>query len=148
MTPVALLALLTMAVAAPALGQAGGSFIGAWTIAKAERAPWASAGAGMRPGQDGKALVGKAVIIEEARVTGPAPLACRNPDYEVKDYTPDMLFEGALTEPEKQAATLGFGQEPVPTLITGCPARIEFHLKPAGTLLFRLDSVVYTLVRR
>ena len=49
--------------------------------------------------------------ILQDRIDGPKPLGCRKLKYKVTDYTPDMLFQGDLTAPDKQAAQLGFIDE-------------------------------------
>jgi hypothetical protein len=61
-------------------------------------------------------------------------------------YSPDMLFEGGLTEPGKQAASLGFHGGTVPTLISGC--EIEFHCVDANTALFALNNSIYRMERK
>ena len=78
----------------------------------------------------------------------PKPLLCRKLKYKVTSYTPDMLFQGSLTAPDKQAAALGFKDSAIKTLETGCEAEIDFHMVDAMTVLFGLNDRVYTMTRR
>jgi len=146
LTPVkcAMLAAL-LAVAASSAANAQEAFAGSWIISKSDRAPWAD---GAAPAEaEAKALAGKAVKIQQGRIDGPKPLACSNAKYQIKRYAPDMLFQGSLTAPDRQAAALGLKGASVATLETGCASEIDFHMVDADTLLFGLNDRVYTLAR-
>jgi hypothetical protein len=120
----ALAGLITIALSSGVHAQE--AFGGPWLIIKAESAPWAEKGA----------------------ASGPKPLLCRKLKYKVTDYTPDMLFQGGLTAPDKQAAALGFKGSSIKTLETGCEGEIDFHMVDEMTVLFGLNDRVYTMTRR
>lgn len=136
--------LVAMAVAFSA--QAQEAFGGPWLIIKAEPAPWAEKGAASYA--EAKTLLHQPVSILPDRIDGPKPLLCRKLKYKVANYTPDMLFQGGLTAPDKQAAALGFKGSPIKTLETGCEAEIDFHMVDEMTVLFGLNDRVYTMIRR
>jgi hypothetical protein len=122
------------------------AFSGPWLITKAEPAPWAERGAASNA--EAKALLHQPVSILPNSIDGPKPLLCHKLKYKVTNYTPDMLFQGSLTAPEKQAAALGFKDKAIKTLETGCEAEIDFHMVDEMTVLFGLNDRVYTMTRR
>ena len=122
------------------------AFGGPWLIIKAEAAPWAGKDAASYA--EAKALLHQPVSILADRIDGPKPLNCRKLKYKVTSYTPDMLFQGSLTAPDKQAAALGFKDKAIKTLETGCEAEIDFHMLDEMTVLFALNDRVYTMTRR
>jgi hypothetical protein len=67
--------------------------------------------------------------------------------YEIKSHAPDMLFQGGLTDPPKQAAALGFKGTAITTLETGCASELDFHMVDADIVLFGLNDRIYTLTR-
>src|ERR1700680_1760235 len=86
-------------LALPSGARAQEAFAGTWTVAKAEKAPWAQTS----PPADSelRALMGKIVTFAPKKIEGPAPLRCTKLKYEIKSYTADMLFQGSLTDPDK-----------------------------------------------
>ena len=140
----ALASLIAMAFSLGARAQE--AFGGPWLIVKAEPAPWAEKGAASDA--EAKALLQKPVSILADKIEGPKPLLCRRLKYKVTSYTPDMLFQGGLTAPDKQAAALGFKGSSIKTLETGCEAEIDFHMVDEMTVLFALNDRVYTMTRR
>ena len=123
------------------------AFAGTWTVSKADRAPWADAAPA--PDAELRALLGKTVAFLKTRIDGPKPVACTKLKYAIKDYTPDMLFQGALTkDPDQQAKALGFPGSPIKTLETGCGNELDYHMASADTVLFGLNDRVYTLTRK
>jgi hypothetical protein len=135
-----------VAAAVPFGARAQEVFGGPWLIIKAAPAPWAEKDAASYA--EAKALLHQPVSILADRIDGPKPLNCRKLKYKVTSYTPDMLFQGSLTAPDKQAAALGFKDKAIKTLETGCEAGIDFHMVDAMTLLFALNDRVYTMTRR
>lgn len=121
-------------------------FGGPWLIVKAEPAPWAEKGAASDA--EAKSLLQKPVNILADRIDAPKPLLCRKLKYKITSFTPDMLFQGSLTAPAKQAAALGFKGSAIKTLETGCESEIDFHMVDEMTLLFALNDRIYTLTRR
>ena len=129
-------------MAAPFAARAQEAFGGPWLIIKAEPALWAGKDAASYA--EAKALLHQPVSI----LADPKPLLCRKLKYKVTSYTPDMLFQGSLTAPDKQAAALGFKDKAIKTLETGCEAGIDFHMVDEMTVLFALNDRVYTMTRR
>jgi hypothetical protein len=124
-------------------------YFGTWKIVSATPGPWRAAdykedAAAM------KALMGKTVTITAKGITGPRDIACRAAHYEVKEYGPDMLFQGAFGEmhdrdksadPAKLAASVGFRGSRWKTLETGC--EIDYHFIDPTTAAIGLNNYVY-----
>jgi hypothetical protein len=132
-------------------------YIGTWKIASASVAPWQVE----RPYGDDrtemKSLVGKTVVIQGSAILGPHAVACKGPHYQVKDYSADMLFQGAFGEmqrrdasadPAKLAAGLGFRGSSWKTLETGCGNELDYHFLNPTTAAFGLNNYVYTLKKQ
>jgi len=129
------------------------SFAGAWKIVKSEPAPWVKA-ADVLDAKEIKRLVGASVEFSAKAIKGPAPIACKGPHYEIKQYEADMLFQGALAEygdpattPDKMANTIGFGNRPIASLVTGCASELEFHAIDADHAVFALNNSLYRMSR-
>jgi hypothetical protein len=120
---------------------------GIWTITTSEPAPWA-APREKPDASDLKALIGHAVTFRADRIDAPPPLGCKKPHYAIKQYARDMLFQGGLTDPGKQATALGFTDKTIPTIETGCDGAIDFHFVNAGTALFGLNNRVYRMEKK
>jgi hypothetical protein len=128
-------------------------FAGAWKIERSEPAPWVRT-PDMTEAAEIKRLTGAAIEFKADRINGPEPLACRKPNYEIKKYQADELFQGALAEmgdpatsPDKLADKIGFGKRPIPSLVTGCASEIEFHALDNDHLMFALNNSLYRMVR-
>ena len=87
------------------------------------------------------------VVFAANRIDAPPPLTCAGPRYEIKTYPPDGLFQGNLTDPDKQAVALGYRIPQIMTLETGCPDIIDFHFVDANTAMFALDNRLYRMER-
>lgn len=124
-----------------------GNFAGNWTIANATLAPWVDPKNPLPDNGERASLVGHAVVIGAKAITGPKQVACRDPHYAVKSYAPDMLFQGGLKNPAKDAAALGFKGKTVAVLETGCENEVDWHMNDAGQLEFGLNDYVYVLSR-
>jgi hypothetical protein len=133
--------------AAPAFAGSAGSFAGNWTISAAKLAPWADPKNPLPDTGERASLVGKPVVIGAKTITGPHQVACPDPHYAIKSYTTDMLFQGGLKNPGKDAPALGFNGKTVPVLETGCENEVDWHMTDAGTLEFGLNDYVYTLTK-
>jgi len=132
------LILLLGAAAASAAPQAKQDFLGKWTITTSQAAPWAKPDD--KPVEsDLKALMGRDVVFLKDRIDAPSPLRCRKPRYEIKQYPADMLFQGTLNDPDKQAKALGYGPA-VATLETGCEGAIDFHFVDRDSAMFALNN--------
>ncbi len=120
------------------------AFLGNWLIAEAQPAPWSVAGdAATAPFNAG--IVGKTIAYQRTRIAGPRPLACRRPNYQLRQVPPEGLFQGGLTAPAAQATALGFRGAAIQTLKTGCAGSIDFHFVNQTTARFALDNMVYTI---
>lgn len=136
----ALMLALAMSTGAPP------DFLGPWRIENSRPAPWAQLDAAtVTP--DLKRLTGRTIGFSPRAIAGPPPLGCRRPHYELKQYAPDMLFQGSLTDPVRQARSLGFVRPGVKTLETGCEGAIDFHFLDARTAMFALNNRLYRVVR-
>jgi hypothetical protein len=131
-------------------------YVGTWKIVSAAVAPWQTA-----PYPDDlaemKSLVGKTVAIQLKAIVGPHAVACKGPNYRVKDYPADMLFQGAFDEmhrrdksadPAKIAAKLGFRGSSWKTLETGCGNELDYHFLDPLTADFGLNNYVYTMKKQ
>jgi hypothetical protein len=67
--------------------------------------------------------------------------------YAIKSYAPDMLFQGSLTAPDRQAATLGFSGKTIRTVETGCEGAFDFHFVDADHAMFGLNNRIFRLQR-
>lgn len=140
------LILLLSVLPAAAAPQAKPDFLGKWTITTSQPAPWSKPDD--KPVEsDIKALTGRDVVFLKDRIDAPSPLRCRKPHYEVKQYPPDMLFQGSLNEPAKQAKALGYGPS-IATLETGCEGAFDFHFIDRDTAMFGLNNRLYRLERK
>ena len=83
-----------MAVAAIA---ADASYLGTWKVSGATAAPWADPQQKADVAEQTR-LIGKAVVFKAREIAGPAPLACKAAHYKEKNYTADMIFQGAFDE--------------------------------------------------
>jgi hypothetical protein len=140
-----------MAVAAIA---ADAAYLGTWKVTGATVAPWADP-ARKTDVEEQARLIGKAVVFKSREIAGPEPLACKAAHYKEKNYSADMIFQGAFEEmkskdesvdPSKIAASLGFTGNGIKTVETGC--EIDFHFVNATTAEIGLNNTVYTLKKQ
>lgn len=126
-------------------------YVGSWTVTTVVVAPWADP---QREPDDTERtqLMDKAIVLKAREISGPRPFACAKPQHKVKDYGPDMIFQGALDEmqradkkvdPTALAASLGFNGARIKTLETGC--EIDIHYVDDTTAEVALNNYVYTL---
>jgi hypothetical protein len=127
-------------------------YLGAWKLAAAVPAPWATSPPQQSDAAEAKALTGKTVRLTPAAIAGPKVFACKRPHYKIGAFTADMLFQGAFGEmhdadkskdPLKLAAALGFTGTSFKTLETGC--EIDWHFINDATAAIGLDNYIYTL---
>jgi hypothetical protein len=123
-------------------------FTDQWMLGEHVAAPWAK---GMGQQDSLNKLLGYPIRFLRERIDAEAPLACAKPKYEFKQLAPRALFNGRLTDPDKQAAALGFDEanireQKIWTLATGCG--VEFHFLDPYTALFAVgDDFVHKLER-
>ena len=145
--------LMSAALATSATVPAQDRYAGTWKIASSEPVPWPHKDEWLDP-KEIKRLTGATVEFKADRISGPAPLACKGPHYEIKQYDADMLFQGSLEEygdkkttPDKAATALGFTKRPIPSIVTGCASEIEFHVLDEDHMLFGLNNSIYRMIR-
>ena len=152
-----IIALLAGGLLAASAHAADPFYIGSWKIASAAVAPWQDGHPYTDDLAEMKSLVGKSVVIQPKAIIGPHALACKGPNYQVRDYPADMLFQGAFGEmhrrdksadPAKIAAKLGFRGSSWKTLETGCGNELDYHFLDPGTAAFGLNNYVYTLKKQ
>lgn len=133
---------------------ADASYLGTWKVSGATAAPWADVAQKVDAAEQTR-LVGKTVVFKTREIVGPDPLACKAAHYKEKNYTADMIFQGAFEEmksrdksivPTKIAASLGFAGSGIRTVETGC--EIEFHFVNATTAEIGLNNTIYTLKKQ
>lgn len=141
-------AMAVVAIAADA------TYLGTWKVSSATPAPWADPKQKADVAEQTR-LIGKAVVFKAKEIAGPAPLACKAAHYKEKNYSADMIFQGAFDEmkskdksvdPGKIATSLGFSGNNIKTLETGC--EIDFHFVDATTAEIGLNNTVYTLKKQ
>jgi hypothetical protein len=142
-----------MVMLVPLAASAQDGFTGSWKIEKSEPAPWAKT-ADMLEAKEIKRLVGATVEFKAGAISGPAPLTCKGPHFEIKQYRADEVFQGALAEygdpsttPDRMADKIGFGKRPIASLVTGCASEIEFHAIDADHAVFALNNSLYRMTR-
>jgi len=132
-------------------------YLGTWKITSATVAPWQDGRPYESDLAEMKSLVDKTVVIQTKAIVGPRPVACRGPNYKVKDYPADMLFQGAFGEmqrrdksadPGRIAAKLGFRGGSWKTLETGCGNELDYHFLDPATADFGLNNYVYTMKKQ
>ncbi len=132
------------------------SYLGVWKVTSAVVAPWADKA--RKPDEaEMKSLVGKTVTFKPKEIAGPRALACKGPNYELSDFSADMLFQGAFGEmhendksldPVKLAASVGFQGSSWKVLETGCANEIDWHFIDATTLAIGLNDYMYVLKKQ
>jgi len=132
--------------------RAGPGYLGAWTLAAAVDAPWATRRA---PDSAGRVrLIGRTVVFKPEAIAGPAPFACAGPRYRLRDIAAARIFQGAFEQmqaasgapdPDALAAAFGFSGPSIKTLETGC--HIDVHFVDASTAQIGLNDTIYTLKR-
>ena len=131
-------------------------YLGTWKIDSAVVAPWADP-LHKDDAAEMKTLVGKTVIFKLHEIVGPRQVACKTPNYHLKDYPADMLFQGefgemhrrdASADPVKIAGGLGFQGSSWKTLETGCGNELDYHFLNPTTAAFGLNNYVYTLKKQ
>jgi hypothetical protein len=132
-------------------------YIGTWKITSAIVAPWQVDRPYGSDVAEMKTLVNKTVVIQPKAILGPRQVACKAPNYRVKDYPADMLFQGAFGEmqrsdksvdPVKIAAGLGFRGKSWKTIETGCGNELDYPFLDPTTAAFRLNNYVYILKKQ
>jgi hypothetical protein len=126
------------------------ALFGKWQIADAAVAPWASKPRG--PSAETRKLLNLQMTFAAKTMKSNYPtLNCSDASFEVQSDPPDVLFQGALSEPNQAsvAESMGFRRGDVPSVEVNCSSGdFPFHFRDADTVLFALNDVIYTLKRR
>ena len=128
------------------------AFAGSWDVVAAEDAPWVKTTSGLKPHPEAM-LKNARISFLKNQVVAPGWMGCRATRYAIEALDFDSLFEGGLLDPEHGlndpgalAHRLGFKEQPVKSLSTGC-SEVQFHLVDASTVVFGLNNMIYTLKR-
>ena len=147
---IAALLALALAGAADAKGASANPFLGSWKVTSAKIGPWYD-GNGAKPQMD-PALDGKTLTFSAMTASGSKVVGCNKAHYVVSVVGPDMLFEGSLKDPAKDAAALGFKGDKITTMNESCDSKtgdmeLDFPMVDEGTILLGLNNMIYTLKR-
>lgn len=132
-------------------------YFGKWKIVDAKIAPWAETQVRTPDLAERNSLLGATITIEAKAIRGPRALACTDVRYRVREYSADMLFQGAFSEmrdrdksaePSKIADRLGFHGLRWKTLETGCAVEIDYHFIDPATAAFGLNDYIYILKKQ
>jgi hypothetical protein len=132
-------------------------YTGKWKIADAKPAPWVLPSDQLDPGEP-KALIGKTIAITAKEITGPGDFPCKDPQYQVLEGGPEMLYQGSFenmhaVDPSadmlKLAAQSGFTNDThFRTVVTGCEYEVDFSFGASNDVArFALNNYIYTLQR-
>ena len=121
-------------------------YLGSWRIVSAQPAPWVSTDEKPDP-IDMATLSGQTIVFTRQSINGPSPLGCQGPAYAMKRSPPEGLFQGNLTDPQRQARALGYRSARIRTLETGCEHLIDYHFIDADNALFALNNRLWRLQR-
>jgi hypothetical protein len=143
-------AVLCLCAAPAAAAAADNPFLGTWAVTDAKIAPWYD-GNGAKPKID-PALARKTILFARSSASGSSVVGCSKPIYAVTTVGPEMLFEGNLKDPAKDAATLGFKSDKIVTMNEGCDVKtgdmaLDFPMVDQDTILLGLNNMIYTLKR-
>ena len=143
------LLLLSFGLALPAAAQ--DAFAGKWLVTNAVVAPWAQPNVSYKPAADPK-FAHATFVFAKDKLTAPAPFNCKA-HYKVMTVEYDYLFQGGLTDPEKQAKALGFANPKILNLEFACERadadiEMDFHMADPDTVIFGLNDIVYTMKRQ
>lgn len=118
---------------------------GSWHVFRAQTAPWVEAATTLPPSRFG---VGARIDLTPAAVHVSDVLTCMQPEQHTLTLPAQGLFQGALTDPVRQAQELGFAQDAIATLRIDCGnASIDLHFADADTMLLALDNRIYSATR-
>jgi hypothetical protein len=131
-------------------------FYGKWKITEAQEAPWVVAGETV-DSTESENLIGKTIELSAKGIAGPGSFPCKNPQYQVIDGGPDILFQGSFGEmqshdpnvkAEKLAEQMGLTGDKFRTVVTGCEYEVDFSFgSDEDTAKFGLNDYIYTLKR-
>jgi hypothetical protein len=147
---ISIAALACMLATGAADAKGSNPFLGAWTVTDGKVAPWYD-GSGAKPETD-PTLQGRTITFAPKSASGSPVVDCREVNYKVSVIGPDMLFEGGLKDPKKDAAALGFTSGKITTMNESCDSssgdmELDFPMVDRNTILLGLNNMIYTLKR-
>jgi hypothetical protein len=125
--------------------------LGKWQIIEVIVAPWASKLQKPLTAETRRLLNMQITFTAKAMTSGYPTLNCSDAKFEVTSDPADVLFQGALLEPNQEsiAARLGLPRGEVPTVEINCSSGdFPFHFRDKDTALFALNDMIYTIKRR
>jgi len=131
-------------------------YLGTWKITSAVAGPWWTE-KGTPDAQEKNFLLGKIVVFKPGEITGPRQVACKGPNYKVVTVPAEGLYQGAFDEmkqhdktvdPLKLANRLGFRNNEIKTVQTGCATELDWHFVDDTTTTFGLNNYVYFLKKQ
>jgi hypothetical protein len=148
-----LLALLGLAIAAWLDAIAAENVLfGKWQITDAVAAPWAVNQESKGQSAETRKLLNMPITFAAKTMKSNYPtLNCSDAAFEVRNDPPDVLFQGALAEPNQArvAESMGLPRGDVPGVEVNCSSGdFPFHFRDNDTALFALNDVIYTIKRR
>jgi hypothetical protein len=126
------------------------ALFGKWQITDAALAPWAAKQKG-QSAETRKLLNMQMTFAAKTMKSNYPTLNCSDASFAVESDPPDVLFQGALSEPNQAsvAESMGFPRGDIPSVEVNCSSGdFPFHFRDADTVLFALNDVIYTLKRR
>jgi hypothetical protein len=129
-------------------------YIGSWKFTAVVRAPWTAPDRKSDAAERAR-LLGKTIVFKPTAIDGPSPFVCTGAHYKLTNDTASLLFRGEVeklrhqgqtVDPARIASALGFNDDTVRTLETGCA--FDFHFVNASTARVGVDDLVYTLKKQ
>lgn len=119
---------------------------GSFRVSRGLAAPWLTR---TLSSSDLTAWIGRPVSFDATHFSSPAFPDCANVRYETDLRPPDMLFQGVLPPPAKQAAArLAFTRDEVASVTVTCDAGLfDLHWATPDALLMALDNVIWVFDR-
>ena len=119
---------------------------GVFRVSRGLPAPWLER---TLPASDLTAWIGKPVIFDATTFSNPAFPSCGHASYEIDMRPPEMLFQGVLPAPAKDAAArLALTRDSVASVTVTCDAGLfDLHWATPDALLLALDNVIWVLDR-
>ncbi len=133
----------------PAIAQE--SFTGSWDVVDVQPAPWIQGSSTDKPYVNEEIARGRITFMQDS-VQGPGFLDCDKATYEINKVPLEFLFQGALTDPARQAKELGFNGGEILQLSMACASgdadiSMDFDILNENTAVFALDNMIYSMKR-
>lgn len=145
----AVLGLAASLMLRPGLADAAAPFAGSWDVIDVQPAPWVEAD---YKGPVNEEIAKGRITFMGNSVQAPGFLNCDKAKFELSTVPPEYLFQGGLSDPQKQAAALGHKGGEIQNLAMSCDRSdadvyMDFSLIDADLMVFALDNMIYRLTR-